>query len=42
MMKFFSDSAEPKSNAELVNEHGINHIKGVKKARIRLNMVSNG
>ena len=29
--EIFSDSAEPKSNAELVNEHGIRNIKGVKK-----------
>ncbi len=29
--EIFSDSAEPKSNAELVNEHGMKGIKGVKK-----------
>ncbi|WP_376783299.1 PBSX family phage terminase large subunit [Enterococcus devriesei] len=29
--EIFSDSAEPKSNAELKNEHGLKRIQGVKK-----------
>ena len=29
--EIFSDSAEPKSNAELKNEHGIKRVRGVKK-----------
>lgn len=29
--EIFSDSAEPKSNAELKNEHGIKNIRGAKK-----------